>query len=214
MDVAELRRQPLFAAVEESLLAEVLAAGEWVTAERGETVYSPHHFRRSLALLLQGRIQVRRESLLVSTLGEGDLFGAAALFTGKEDYPTTLVALTHCRLLFISQEGVRQLIRRSGDFAEAYVTYLSGRIQFLSDRLNTVSAGGGEGKLAQYLLCAGGEAGEITLSATQLCQRIGVGRATLYRAFETLEQAGAIRRQGKTIGITDRDKLRAYSNPS
>ena len=57
-----------------------------------------------------------------------------------------------------------------------------------------------EGKLARYLLTNGGD-GAVTLSATALCQRLGVGRATLYRAFEALERAGAIARAGKTIRV-------------
>ena len=52
------------------------------------------------------------------------------------------------------------------------------------------------------------EGDALTLSATALCQRLGVGRATLYRAFETLEGAGAIAREGKTIRILSRDALK------
>ena len=36
-----------------------------------------------------------------------------------------------------------------------------------------------------------------------------MGRATLYRSFEELERAGAIAREGKTIRVTDREKLKA-----
>ena len=92
-------------------------------------------------------------------------------------------------------------------FAEDYVTYLSQRIQFLSARLDTVSAGSAERKLAQYLLEVGGGTDEVTTSATRLSALIGVGRASLYRAFEELEQEGAILREGKLIRILDRKKL-------
>ena len=157
---------------------------------------------------------MRREALLVSTLGPGDVFGAAALFNRQEDYPTDLIALTDCTLLLIPQEEVRRLIRTCPCFAENYVTYLSGRIRFLSARLDTVSADSAEGKLARYLLTAEDGSGAVTLSATHLCQRIGVGRATLYRAFECLEGEKAIAREGKTIHILDMEKLRAYCEPA
>ena len=100
-----------------------------------------------------------------------------------------------------------RLLRESPDFAENYVRYLSGRIQFLSGRLDAVSAVGAEGKLAQYLLSADNGTGQVTISATQLSARIGIGRATLYRAFETLEGEGAIAREGKVIRILCREKL-------
>jgi CRP-like cAMP-binding protein len=92
-------------------------------------------------------------------------------------------------------------------FAEHYVRYLSGRIQFLSRRLDAVSADTAEGKLGQYLLTNADETDQVTISATGLSQRLGVGRATLYRAFEALERDGAIRREGKTIRILSREKL-------
>ena len=59
-----------------------------------------------------------------------------------------------------------------------------------------------EGKLARYLL-ANSHGGLFTCSATDLAQRLGISRASLYRAFETLEGHGLIARQGKTITIPD-----------
>lgn len=209
MEITELNAHPLFRGVDPGLLERVLAASEPAVVPRGGTVYDPQRFRRCLGVLLDGQLEVRRESLLVSRLRAGELFGAAGLFGGGDAYPTTLTALTDCRLVLIPQEEVRRLVREDGAFAEGYVTYLSGRIRFLSSRLDTVSADSGEGKLARYLLSAADSDGRVTISATQLCQRLGVGRATLYRAFETLERTGAAARSGKSITIADAEALRA-----
>lgn len=208
VDLSILGRHPLFGRVEPEQLERTLNASDVMPVPRGGTVYDRQRFRRCLGILLEGALQVRKESLLLSTLQAGDVFGAAALFHRGEEYPTTLTALTDCRLLLIPQETVRELICTCGPFAEDYVTYLSDRIRFLSTRLDTVSADRGEGKLARYLLSADDGSGAVTVSATQLCQRIGVGRATLYRAFETLERDGAIVREGKTIRMIDNQKLR------
>lgn len=204
-----LMEHPLFRRVPPDLLQNLIAGAELCSIGRGETAYERHRFRRCLGVLLAGRLQARKESLTVSTLQAGDVFGAAALFNEQEDYPTTLTAVEDCLLLLIPQEEIRMLVRRCGEFAEDYVTYLSGRIRFLSARLDAVSADRGESKLARYLLAAERGTGEVTLSATQLCQQIGVGRATLYRAFEDLEEAGAIARTGKTIRIVDVKTLRS-----
>lgn len=203
-----LARHPLFAGVEGPALDRLLPDAEEHTVSRGATIYTPHRFRRCLGLLLSGRVQVTKDALVVSRLSGGDLFGAAALFTDNQDYATTLTALTDCRLILFPQEGVERLVLDSPRFALNYVRYLSGRIQFLSGRLDTVSASTAEGKLAQYLLSAAGEDGQVTISATQLSARIGVGRATLYRAFEALEREGAIAREGKVIRILRQDLLR------
>lgn len=198
---------PLFGRVPEAMREETLRAADVLRASKGSVVYDRDRFRRCLGVVLRGRIQVRREALLMSTLKEGDVFGAAALFNGGADYPTTLTALADCEALLIPQESVRRLLRECGAFAEDYVTYLSGRIQFLSARLGAVSSPSNQGKLAQYLLANAGQDRTVTLSATQLCQRLGVGRATLYRAFAGLEDAGTIAREGKTIHILDETGL-------
>lgn len=207
MDTFSTEGHPLFHRVEGSLWNTVLEQTDRITVSKGTTVYDRHRFRRCLGLVLEGRIEVRKDTLLVSTLSEGEIFGAAALFHQREDYPTTLTALTDCRLLLIPQEGVLRLLRESPEFAVDYVRYLSGRIQFLSARLDALSAGSAEGKLGHYLLSAADETDTVTLTATQLSARIGVGRASLYRAFESLERDGAIRREGKTIRILSRQRL-------
>lgn len=209
MDRIALGQHPLFRRVEMERIADVLAGSDELSVRRGETVYDRRRFQRCLGILLDGKLQVRKDALLVSTLQEGDVFGAAALFNEGADYPTTLTALADCCVLLIPQELIRKLVCTCGAFAEDYVTYLSDRIRFLSTRLDAVSADSGESKLARYLLAADDGNG-VTTTATQLCQRIGVGRATLYRAFEALEEEGAIVREGKTIRMNDSEKLRAF----
>lgn len=205
-----LREHALFCRVEPELLEQMLAAAAVISVNKGETAYDRTRFRRCLGILLEGKLRVQKEGLLISTLRQGEIFGAAALFNDEADYPTTLTALSKCRLLLIPQETVQWLIGASSGFAESYVTYLSGRIRFLSNRLDAVSAERGENKLARYLLSASQGGDSVTQSATQLCQRIGVGRATLYRAFEVLENDGSIVREGKTIRVADFEKLRVH----
>jgi len=206
-EVQALAGHSLFAEVPEDTLERLLATAEEVRVPRGETIYTPQRFRRCLGLILAGRVRVSKQSLVVSVLSAGDIFGAAALFTERAEYATTLTALRDCTILLIPQMAVSLLLRESPRFAENYVRYLSGRIQFLSARLDAVTAGSAEAKLAQYLLANADGEDRLTISATQLSARIGVGRATLYRAFDALEKEGAIQRAGKEIHILSRDRL-------
>lgn len=207
MDVVPTEGSPLFQRIHPTLWQEALRRSLTVSVAKGNTVYDRRQFRRCLGIVLAGQIEVRKGSLQISTLSDGSVFGAGALFHGGENYPTTLTAVTDCRLLLIPQECILWLLRESPEFAEDYVCYLSGRIQFLSTRLDALAAGTAEGKLGHYLLSAAAETDAVTLSATQLSARIGVGRASLYRAFDSLEQIGAIRREGKTIYIVSRQRL-------
>ena len=203
-----LDRSPFFRGAEPELLDRVLSLPQ-VTVEDfspEQTVYQPHRFRRCLGFLLSGQVQVTNGTLSVSLLEAGELFGAAALYNDLPDYATTLTARTPCRILFLPQEEVDRLLGEEPLLRRNYLRYLSGRIRFLSGRLQAVAQTGAEGKLARYLL-SGEEAAPMHVSATDLARRLGLSRASLYRAFDALEKAGLIRREGKTVCILDRSGL-------
>ena len=188
---------------EEALDFCLTRAGE-ESAQRGDELYTPRKFRRCLGLVLSGKVRVTRGDLLVGVLEKGDWFGAAALFHDREEYPSTLTALTECRVLFFPQQVVEQLMEHWPRAGANYVRYLSGRICFLSDRLNSLAAGTAEEKVEQFLLRCADENGEVTRSATAVAQTLGLGRASVYRAFEALEEREVISREGKKIIIKAR----------
>lgn len=192
---------PLFRGVEEGLLRRLTEEAGQSCFEPGQVVYDPDRFRRCLGVVLLGQLQVTKGTLAVSVLEPGDLFGAAALYSDETRFAATITARRPSRCLMLEQKLVDRLLAEEGKIRENYLRYLTGRIRFLSGRLQTLSQPGVEGKLARYLLSGGG--GELTCSATQLCQRLGVSRASLYRAFSALEDSGLITRKGKTITVAD-----------
>ena len=199
-EISLLAACPLFRGADGDLLGSLteLEGAGLVQFDSG-VVYSPRHFRRSLGVVLSGQLQVTKGALAVSVLEPGDLFGAAALYSDEPEFATTITARGPSRCLMLEQALVDRLLAEHGQIRENYLRYLTGRIRFLSGRLQTLAQPGVEGKLARYLLSNGGS----SCPATQLCQRLGVSRASLYRAFAALEDSGLIRRTGKTITVID-----------
>lgn len=197
---------PLFLGVEEALLCRLAREAGRAEFAPGQVVYDPVHFRRCLGVVLSGRLQVTKGSLAVSLLEPGDLFGAAALYSSEAEFASTITAQRPSACLMLEQSLVDRLLAEQGQIRENYLRYLTGRIRFLSGRLQALAQPGAEGKLARYLLSGGGE---LTCSATQLSQRLGLSRASLYRAFAALEENGLITRQGKTITVADPAGLEA-----
>lgn len=205
---AVLARCPLLQGAAETLLEQVAQKAETVQLSPGDTVYGPRKFRRCLGVLLSGQLQVTKGTLTVSILEPGELFGAAALYTDAPEFITTITSRRPGRCLLLEQELVDRLledplIRRN------YLYYLTGRVRFLSGRLQSLSQSGTEGKLVRYLL-ANGQSGSLTCPANDLAQRLGISRASLYRAFHDLEAGGVIRREGKTILIPSLSALEGY----
>ena len=209
-DLALCLRANLLSACSPDLFSQVISAPSvcLCTFPAGTAVYDPTHFRRCLGVLLEGELTVTKGELSVSVLGPGDLFGAAALYSDAPQFATTITAKKDSRCLLLPQDVIDELIARDPGFRDRYLRYLTGRIHFLSARLDSLAQHGAEGKLGRYLL-SNAEQQQLTCSATDLARRLGLSRATLYRAFEVLERDGLILRQGKTITIPNPAALQA-----
>ena len=155
-EISLLAHSPLFQGVEEEVLLHLaeLEGASLVRFEPG-VVYSPQHFRRSLAVVLSGQLQVTKGALAVSVLGPGDLFGAAALYSDEPEFAATVTAKRPSRCLMLEHHLVDRLLAEQGQIRENYLRYLTGRVRFLSGRLQTLAQPGVEGKLARYLLANG-----------------------------------------------------------
>ena len=204
-DLAVCMSSSLLGACSAPLLLELLTSSKAIYDHfpAGTVVYDPAHFQRCLGILLEGQLQVTKGGLSVSVLEPGEVFGAAALYSDCAEFATTITAKKDSRCLLLPQELVDQLIARDAKFRERYLRYLTGRIHFLSSRLDSLAQHGAESKLGRYLLSNMREDRSLTCSATDLAKRLGLSRASLYRAFEVLERGGLISRTGKTISIPD-----------
>ena len=196
----------------DDILVEQLASDNRCQREtypRGAVIFDETHFRRCLGILLSGEVLVEKNTadgkkLNMSRLYPGDCFGAAAMFHQRRRYAALLTAKKPTEVLFLPQEVITWAMERNSAITKNYISYLSGRIWFLSSRISALTAGTAERKLAVYLL----EQGTMDVSMTDLSQQLNLGRASLYRAVETLEEMGGIGREGKTVKVLDAEKLR------
>ena len=202
--LSALSNSPLFRDMEPDVLEEILSCPSCTLNQfsPGNPIYQPDRFLRCLGVVLSGQVRVTKSPLTVSILSPGALFGAAALYNEEPDYATTLTPLTPCTVLLMTQELLDRLLSEQPLLRQNYLRYLSGRIRFLSARLQTLAAGDTEERLVRYLM-ENLTDGTLVCSATELSRRLGISRASLYRAFETLEGSGLIQRHGKTISIPD-----------
>ena len=141
-----LGRCPLLRGVPEDGIARVLdePGAELAHFSGGQVVYSPQHFSRRLGILLSGSLQVTKGELTVSCLEPGELFGAAALYCDAPQYATTITARRPSRCLMLDQALIDRLLEQHSQIRENYLRYLTGRIRFLSNRLQSLAQAGAE----------------------------------------------------------------------
>lgn len=193
---------------EELELCQRLAQTEEESYCKGDTIYTPQTAKRALAMVMEGHVRVLHGRVPTNDLVEGDVFGVAALFGTDEDYPSTIVAGSDCRVMYIPQETVVAWMKQVPQVAENYVGFLSDRIRFLNRRLATLTAGQADGKLWRYLLAHRDENGVVTVAEgmSELAERLDMGRSSLYRSLDTLTQIGRIRRERKKIIILNTEE--------
>lgn len=181
---------------------------EIVSANKGKTLMTQKHFSRCLALILKGnasvtKIGLNRHKTVINRLSEGDVFGMASLFYEEAEYPSEITAESALRLAVFPKDAVEEAFATSPEFAKAYVTLLSEKILFLNKKISAFSEGDASEKVLRWVLTMANGENEFVLpcSVSKLSQMLGIGRASVYRAFDILQNRGIISREDKKIVI-------------
>lgn len=172
---------------------------------RGETICRPGAAAPALGIVLHGRAEAaadHRDQAVLAAFGPGDTFGAAALFGGR-GYVSRVRAVTECAVLFLPEALLRQWFGRWPGMAAAYIAFLSGRVRFLNEKIALFTEDSARQRVYRWLCANCGEKGSLLkgLSMTKLAAGLSMGRTSLYRALEELENAGLIVRDGKRIEV-------------
>lgn len=209
-DISALKSSCLFSEAGEELVSELLSSGSYEIAvfPKGERIFSPESTDVRLALVLKGTLEVSKGSLFMNRLGTGAISGMSCLFGEERAFPTTVTAGENVRLLFISKEQLMSLFSRYPDILQRYLTLLSRKICFLNEKIESISAPDSAEALRRYLTdmseklqC---DTFTLPVSSQKLASALGMGRTSLYRAFEQLTEEGFLTKDGKTVSIIER----------
>ncbi len=181
--------------------------------EDGSQVLTSSDGDKGIFILIKGKAKIvsvsKKHDAPLRFLSEGDTFGAASLYGSEITHRTRVISEGQMTALIIPRELTDELIEKESRVALNYIGFLSDRVSFLNRKIAAFSAGSADEKLALYLLSLPFDSGVCTLSDsyTDIAKALDVGRASLYRSIENFEKAGIIKRDGKIIRLTDKDKL-------
>ena len=202
---------PLFKGISMSELITIASEFTEITiCEKNDIIISETNYTRSLGIIIKGSATVIKHSgdteILMSILKKGDIFGMATLFFEENSYLTEIRADEKVTMAVFSKENVRKMLALYPKVNENYITILSEKIHFLNKKISTYTRAETIQKVAFFILQnADSGKNEVTLpySITKVADALNVGRASVYRAFETLENDRIISRDGKKITILD-----------
>jgi CRP-like cAMP-binding protein len=181
--------------------------------QKGEVIYSPEEFKKQLGFVFLGECSVGRQtSTAVIPLNMAkiyDSFGILTCFSQQDEFPTVITAKTNATVLFIRAEDLQLLLKQSPFVSLNVINFLTQKIGFLNEKIAAFSGGSIEEKLASYILSLKKQhnALEFEFNKKKSAESLNCGRASLYRAIDSLRSAGLITLDDKKIIINDLEGL-------
>ncbi len=131
------------------------------------------------------------------------------LFAENNLSPVTALAVTPCVAILIPKENVYFLMCRYEEFMKAFLTYISNKVAFLSEKLRMASLRTIKAKVAYYLLRESKGENLVKLRTTKedLSRLFGVSRPALVNVMMQMASEGIIAVDGRKITIEDRNQL-------
>lgn len=175
---------------------------------KGDKLFDNTKDNPSLFVILDGSAQVmggtKNKPVILNTLTKGRVFGMASLF-GEKCGSTSVLAKEKCAYAVISQECVENLLGIDVGFAKNYIRFLSEKIRFLNKKIAFFTSESAEKKVAGYLLSLPYDENEkcvvLDIKMAKLAQNLDIGRASLYRAFDSLTEHCFIEKTNNVVKI-------------
>lgn len=160
-----------------------------------------------IAFVAEGSVYVYsiddKRKLLLRKIEAGEIFGVAGLFS-KCNKMSKCFSKGNSEILFFDKTSVGKLLENDTEIMYNYISFLSGRINYLNKKITYLTAGTAERKLAVYLAGFDSENVSIKISYSALSDMLDIGRASLYRAFDRFVSDGCIIREGNNITILNK----------
>ena len=131
------------------------------------------------------------------------------LFATNNVSPVTALAKTDCMVILIPKENVYLLMSNYPDFMKAFLSYISNKVAFLSEKLRLASLRSIRAKLAYYLLkeSKGEQQFQLKTSKEDLSRLFGVSRPAMVNVMMQMADEGLIEVDRRKITIKDRMAL-------
>ena len=196
--ITNMKNSTLFRALEDEVIFHLAENAVSYIFEKGERVV----LNDGISLICSGSFGAysseTNKSRLLNKLSRSDCFGFASLYCAECNSITQIKATAKGEIVFFPRTEIEYAAGADGSFALAIIKILSEKIRFLSSKIDSYLSVSADEKLYKYLKkCDTDECGFIVLSEkmTVVADRLGIGRASLYRAFASLEENEKISKQ-------------------
>jgi len=219
-----LRQSVLFRRLKPDDRQRVAAVATVRAFDKGAMLFSEGDGSDLLYTVLTGRVKVfkttaRGTDVILELFGPGESVGAVAVYEARP-YPASALALEPTSCLVIPRQAFFSLLEGYPTMVRGLLVGLTHRLVELTNRLNELSGGRIEGRLARFILKLGTDMGQrreegvfipLVLSRQELADMIGTTIETSIRIMSRWGKDGVVRTDKDGFVILDRAALEAVA---
>ena len=184
---------PLFSGLDDFIMQEILSLGQLSLYAKGDNI----NCAQTICVILSGRACIERivndaHTVVFDYASAGRAIGPAQIFMENTALSQPF-ALSSLRAFQLTKEQVAALLKKHMSFQKKYIQFLSERISFLTSKIVSLTGSSVEDKLLYYIQENADDTGKLTIrSFTELAALLNIGRASLYRAIDSLTQTNVV----------------------
>lgn len=203
----------LFKGVEEKVVRKFLISDYICKSKKNEKIIDENTEEKFLGIILKGKTStkanVNSDEVILYDEEVSDVFGQSIVYSIGDRSNVEVVSLTNTVYLKLDENTITELSMSNPIIFNNSMNVMNKKIQMLLKRIKGFTAKSAEKKLALYIREQIDDNNVFTLdvSLSKLAFMLDLGRASLYRAIDTLENNNVILRNKKQIKVVDLTKL-------
>ena len=215
-----IRKAPLFSALDEATAASVRASMVLVKVSKGNTLFKEGDPADRLYVVADGKLKLGTSSAdgrenLLSILGPGDMFGELSAFDAGPR-TSTATAVTDAKLLSLSHDQVLSLITEHPKVGIQLLGRLAQRLRRTNETLADLVFSDVPGRVAKAIMDLGTRFGvskddglhvNHDLTQEELAQLVGASRETVNKALADFAGRGWVRLEPRAVVVLDFERL-------
>ncbi|MFA9388269.1 MAG: Crp/Fnr family transcriptional regulator [Prolixibacteraceae bacterium] len=185
----------------------------------GNLVVSQGELCNRLLIVTEGKVKTEMigptgKSLKIEELEAPSVLAPAFIFGQMNQFPVDVITLCESKFIVIPQTELLKLFQLNALILQNFLSMISSRAQFLSEKLRFHSFKSLKAKLAFYLLNEAGALNAFKLrhSQNELAELFGVARPSIGRVLLQLQEEGIIDVRYKQVEIKDKRNLSLACN--
>ncbi|MFA5110431.1 MAG: Crp/Fnr family transcriptional regulator [Desulfobaccales bacterium] len=202
----------VFENLQPAQMAALAQAARRKPYRKGQEVFAQGDPATQMFLIKAGRVKLSKitaegNEITLDIRKAGDFLGESMLIE-EADYPLTALCLVDTLICGFTRAGFEKLVLENPQIGLTVIKNLSNRINWLTERVGSLSLTNLEERLYQVLTQVAREHGiesprgfsiQFPLTHEELGFLVGAHRVSITRAMKALKESGRLRQEGRTL---------------